>query len=129
MSYSFLNNFNTFYYNVITNFYLVLNMFLPYYDDVIITFQKEALCDLFNNEENPRSFKEVKRNRLINFLKDLNDDVDKILIHDDNSLQIIYLPFVDEKVEDYSDYDQCDKGSESEKDSDEHNESCDKKND
>lgn len=108
MAYTFVNNFNSFYYNMITNFYLFLNMFLPYYDDVIITFQKEALIDLFHNSDNPVSFKEIKRKRLINFLNNLEDDIDKILINDDKSLQIIYLPFVDEKVKDYDSHDSHD---------------------
>jgi glutaredoxin-related protein len=78
-----------------------MNVFLPYYDDVIITFQKEALNNLLNNHDTQLSFDDVKKTRFIKFIESLNDaDVEKILIDDHKALQIIYSQYINTKDQD-----------------------------
>ena len=42
MKLNIINNYKALYYNLLSNFYLILNSFLPFYDDVIISMHNEA---------------------------------------------------------------------------------------
>jgi len=57
MKLNLINNYKTIYYNLTVNFYLVLNLLLPIFNDVIINFQSEATKQLMNN------VKTVKKNK------------------------------------------------------------------
>ena len=89
MAYTIYNNFGSFYYNILANFYLVVNIIMPYYDDVILTFQKEALnlylqsnCDP-DDEEDVVTFRQIKRRRLNEFIDDaLTENIEKVIVHE-----------------------------------------------
>ena len=72
MKLNIINNYKVIYYNFIVNFYLIINTFVPLYDDVIISMYNEAAKHLYKN------VKYVKKNRILEVIKDLKDN-DKIL--------------------------------------------------
>lgn len=75
-------NYKTIFYNLITNFYLILNLFIPLYDNVIISMHNQATKNLFGD------IKKVKRIRMIEFLNEL-DSNDKIILDKNNNLLVI----------------------------------------
>ena len=93
MKLNIINNYKTIYYNIITNFYLILNLFLPLYEDVIISMHNQATKNLFGD------IKKIKRIRIIEFLNEL-EDKDKLLLDKNNNLLVIEY-----KHEDYVEYD------------------------
>ena len=44
-----INNYKTVYYNILTIFYLILNLFLPLYESVIISMHNQATKNLFGD--------------------------------------------------------------------------------
>lgn len=93
MKLNIINNYKTIYYNIIINFYLILNLFLPLYNDVIISMHNQATKNLFGD------IKKIKRIRIIEFLNEL-EDKDKLLLDKNNNLLVIEY-----KHEDYVEYD------------------------
>jgi len=89
MKLNIINNYKVIYYNFIVNFYLIINTFVPLYDDVIISMYNEAAKHLYKN------VKYVKKNRILEVIKDLKDN-DKILY--DNEKNIISIEY---NYEDY----------------------------
>lgn len=89
MKLNIINNYKVIYYNFIVNFYLIINTFVPLYDDVIISMYNEAAKQLYKN------VKYVKKNRILDVIKDLKDN-DKILY--DNVKNIISIEY---NYEDY----------------------------
>jgi len=87
MTYTIYNNFMTFYFNMLANFYLCFNLVFPYYDDVIITLQKKSLINLYKNT----SPAEIKRKRFITFLSDIYNFATKykVFITDDNEVNFV----------------------------------------
>jgi hypothetical protein len=67
-------------------FYLCLNYILPLYDDVIISMQSHSMKLLIG--ENDIGMKNIKRKRMINFLKTLKDN-DILYFEKDSNLLII----------------------------------------
>lgn len=93
MKLNIINNYKTIYYNIIINFYLILNLFLPLYNDVIISMHNQATKNLFGD------IKKIKRIRIIEFLNEL-EDKDKLLLDKNNNLLVIEYNY-----EDYVEYD------------------------
>jgi hypothetical protein len=83
-----ISNYKTIYYNLITNFYLILNLFLPLYDSVIISMHNQATKNLFSN------IKTVKRIRMIEFLNEL-DSNDKLILDKNNNLLVVEYNYSD----------------------------------
>lgn len=94
MSLNILHNFRVVYYNCLTNFYLCLNTIIPYYDDVIITLQKEAIVHLNINEEH------IKKNRLLQFISDVCENTNKYRVIIDNEFKTIHFVEVEENCND-----------------------------
>jgi len=82
MKLNFINNYKTIYYNLLVNFYLVLNNFIPFYNDVIISMQLESMKNLVSN------FRRLKNSRMIEYLKKL-ENTDKILLDKNKNIIII----------------------------------------
>lgn len=83
-----ISNYKTIYYNLITNFYLILNLFLPLYDSVIISMHNQATKNLFSN------IKTVKIIRMIEFLNEL-DSNDKLILDKNNNLLVVEYNYSD----------------------------------
>lgn len=83
-----ISNYKTIYYNLITNFYLILNLFLPLYDSVIISMHNQATKNLFSN------IKTVKRIRMIEFLNEL-DSNDKLILDKNNNILVVEYNYSD----------------------------------
>lgn len=77
-----ISNYKTIYYNFITNFYLILNLFLPLYDSVIISMHNQATKNLFSD------IKTFKRIRMIEFLNELESN-DKLILDKNNNLLVV----------------------------------------
>ena len=88
MRLNILNNYKTVYYNFLVSFYLCLNCILPYYDDVIISLQSNAIKLLIDNDK--LNMKKVKKIRMIEFIDTL-DRSDKIIL--DNEKDIIIVDY------------------------------------
>ena len=88
MRLNILNNYKTVYYNFLVSFYLCLNCILPYYDDVIISMQSNAIKLLIDNDK--LNMKKVKKIRMIEFIDTLNRS-DKIIL--DNEKDIIIVDY------------------------------------
>lgn len=101
MKLNIINNYKTIYYNLLTNFYLILNLILPLYDSVIISMHNQASKTLYGD------IKKVKRIRMIEFLNELESN-DKLILDKNNNLLIIEY--------NYSDYINNNSDSESETD-------------
>jgi|SaaInlV_125m_DNA_1040241.scaffolds.fasta_scaffold02435_4 hypothetical protein len=82
MKLNFINNYKTIYYNLLVNFYLVLNNFIPLYNDVIISMQLESMKNLVSN------FRKLKNSRMIEYLKKL-ENTNKILLDKNKNIIII----------------------------------------
>lgn len=94
-----ISNYKTIYYNLLTNFYLILNLILPLYDSVIISMHNQATKNLFGD------IKKVKRIRMIEFLNELESN-DKLILDKNNNLLVVEY--------NYSDYVEYNSESESE---------------
>ena len=81
-----INNYKTIYYNFLTSFYLCLNCVLPYYDDVIISLQSQAIKLLIDNDT--LNMKKVKKIRMIEFIDSL-DKSDKIILDKERDIILI----------------------------------------
>lgn len=79
MKLNIINNYKVIYYNFIVNFYLIINTFVPLYDDVIISMYNEVAKHLYKN------IKYVKKNRILEVIKDLKDN-DKILYDSEKNI-------------------------------------------
>lgn len=88
MQLNILNNYRTVYYNFLVSFYLCLNCILPYYDDVIISMQSQAIKLLIDNDK--LNMKKIKKIRMIEFIDNLNRS-DKIIL--DNEKDIIIVDY------------------------------------
>ena len=88
MRLNILNNYKTVYYNFLVSFYLCLNCILPYYDDVIISLQSNAIKLLIDNDK--LNMKKIKKIRMIEFIDTLNRS-DKIIL--DNEKDIIIVDY------------------------------------
>ena len=97
-----ITNYKTIYYNLLTNFYLILNLILPLYDSVIISMHNQATKNLFGD------IKKVKRIRMIEFLNELESN-DKLILDKNNNLLVVEY--------NYSDYFEYNSESESENES------------
>lgn len=111
-----INNYKTIYYNFLASFYLCLNYILPYYDDVIISIQSQAIKLLIDNDT--LNMKKVKKIRMIEFIDSLNKS-DKIIL--DKEKDIILIDYC---IYEYHDDSACtestsepDTGTEAESDS------------
>ena len=93
MKLNIINNYKTIYYNLLTNFYLILNLFIPMYNNVVISMHNEATKSLIGNE------KKIKRIRMIEFIKDLENN-DKIILDKNNNLLLVEYSYDDYIVED-----------------------------
>ena len=81
-----INNYKTIYYNFLASFYLCLNCLLPYYDDVIISLQSQAIKLLIDNDT--LNMKKVKKIRMIEFIDSL-DKSDKIILDKEKDIILI----------------------------------------
>ena len=81
-----VNNYKTIYYNFLASFYLCLNCVLPYYDDVIISLQSQAIKLLIDNDT--LNMKKVKKIRMIEFIDSL-DKSDKIILDKEKDIILI----------------------------------------
>jgi hypothetical protein len=81
-----INNYKTIYYNFLASFYLCLNSILPYYDDVIISIQSQAIKLLIDN--NTLNMKKIKKIRMIEFIDTL-DKSDKIILDKEKDIILV----------------------------------------
>ena len=81
-----INNYKTIYYNFLASFYLCLNCVLPYYDDVIISLQSQAIKLLIDNDA--LNMKKVIKIRMIEFIDSL-DKSDKIILDKEKDIILI----------------------------------------
>lgn len=81
-----INNYKTIYYNFLASFYLCLNCILPYYDDVIISIQSQAIKLLIDNDS--LNMKKIKKIRMIEFIDTFNKS-DKIILDKERKIIII----------------------------------------
>ena len=81
-----INNYKTIYYNFLASFYLCLNYILPYYDDVIISIQSQAIKLLIDNDT--LNMRKVKKIRMIEFIDSLNKS-DKIILDKEKDIILI----------------------------------------
>lgn len=86
MRLNIVNNYKTIYYNFLVSFYLCLNCVLPYYDDVIISLQSQAIKLLIKNDK--LNIKKVKKIRMIEFIDTLNKS-DKIILDKEKDIILI----------------------------------------
>ena len=82
MKLNLINNYKTIYYNLNVNFYLVLNLILPIFNDVIINLQSEATKLLMNDV---KTLKKIKINDFINELSECK----KLLLNNEQNIYII----------------------------------------
>lgn len=113
-----INNYKTIYYNFLASFYLCLNCVLPYYDDVIISLQSQAIKLLIDNDA--LNMKKVKKIRMIEFIDSL-DKSDKIIL--DKERDIILIDYCIYESNDESNDDSNDTESTSEPETDTETES------
>jgi DNA-binding transcriptional regulator GbsR (MarR family) len=95
MALNIFKNFRTVYYNCLTNFYLLFNTFFPYYDDVVISLQKEALHSLNIDD------KRVKKNRLLQFISEMHENSNKYKVIIDDSVKTIHFVEVDQDQDEF----------------------------
>jgi len=93
MTLNIFNNYKSIYYNCLVNFYLCLNIILPFYDDVIISMLNNSLKLITN--ENDTNMRKLKKERMMTFIDNHNDN-DKIIIDEENNNIIIKYGFIDD---------------------------------
>lgn len=104
MSLNIVNNIKSCYYNYMVMFYLCINYVLPFYDDVIISMQNHSTKLIIG--DNDLDMKHIKKRRMIDFIKHL-DDNDKLFLEKDTNLLILEYcnAYLDENVpSDYMHY-------------------------
>ena len=94
MKLNLINNYKTIYYNLNVNFYLVLNLILPIFNDVIINLQSEATKLLMNDV---KTLKKIKINDFINELSECK----KLLLNSDQNIYIIQYNDIQNKELDH----------------------------
>jgi len=82
MKLNIINNYKALYYNILANFYLILNSFLPFYDDVIISMHNEATKSLFGD------INTIKQLRMMELLNKLENN-DKIILNKNNNTILV----------------------------------------
>lgn len=106
MTLNIVNNIKSCYYNYMVVFYLCLNYFVPFYDDVIISMQSHSMKLLVRADD--LDMKHIKHRRMINFINTLNDD-DKLFYEKENNILTVEHSKVYSEVysEDSDSYDDC----------------------
>ena len=97
MTFTIFNNYKNIYYNVLVNFYLCLNILLPYYDEVIISILNHSLNSVKHEDS-------IKRDRMIKYIHSFNDD-DKILLDKKTNIITIDYFHYDDNSSEYSEDD------------------------
>jgi len=82
MKLNIINNYKALYYNLLSSFYLILNSFLPFYNDVIISMHNEATKSLFGD------INTLKQLRMIELLNKLENN-DKIILNKNNNTILV----------------------------------------
>ena len=82
MKLNIINNYKALYYNILSNFYLILNSFLPFYDDVIISMHNESTKSLFGD------INSIKQLRMMELLNKLENN-DKIILNKNNNTILV----------------------------------------
>ena len=82
MQLNIINNYKALYYNILSNFYLILNSFLPFYDDVIISMHNESTKSLFGD------INSIKQLRMMELLNKLENN-DKIILNKNNNTILV----------------------------------------
>tara|TARA_B110001450_G_scaffold21294_1_gene19272 strand:+ start:2196 stop:2552 length:357 start_codon:yes stop_codon:yes gene_type:complete len=82
MKLNIINNYKALYYNLLSNFYLILNCFLPFYDEVIISMHNEATKSLFGD------INTIKQLRMMELLNKLENN-DKIILNKNNNTILV----------------------------------------
>ena len=100
MNLNLFNNFKALYYNFLTNFYLLMNTFVPYYDDVILSLAITSFKNIID-----KSKTKFKEDRLLQLIYSL-DDKDRIVIDDEGYVYVDY--YIKEKTDVTDDDDDAD---------------------
>ena len=82
MQLNIINNYKALYYSLLSNFYLILNSFLPFYDDVIISMHNESTKSLFGD------INSIKQLRMMELLNKLENN-DKIILNKNNNTILV----------------------------------------
>lgn len=93
MTLNIFNNYKSIYYNCLANFYMFLNVILPFYDDVIISMLNNSLKLITN--ENDINMRKLKKERVIDYIDNYNDN-DKIIIDEESNNLTIKYGFIDD---------------------------------
>lgn len=93
MTLNIFNNYKSIYYNCLANFYMFLNVILPFYDDVIISMLNNSLKLITN--ENDINMRKLKKERVIDYIDNYNDN-DKIIIDEETNNLTIKYGFIDD---------------------------------
>lgn len=93
MTLNIFNNYKSIYYNCLANFYMFLNIILPFYDDVIISMLNNSLKLITN--ENDINMRKLKKERVIDYIDNYNDN-DKIIIDEETNNLTIKYGFIDD---------------------------------
>lgn len=82
MKLNIINNYKALYYNLLSNFYLILNSVLPFYDEVIISMHNEATKSLYGD------INTIKQLRMMELLNKLENN-DKIILNKNNNTILV----------------------------------------
>lgn len=93
MKLNIINNYKALYYSLLANFYLILNCFLPFYDDVIISMHNEATRSLFGD------MRKIKQLRMMELLDKLENN-DKIILNKNNNTILVEYNYIENKCDD-----------------------------
>lgn len=93
MTLNIFNNYKSIYYNCLANFYMFLNVILPFYDDVIISMLNNSLKLITN--ENDINMRKLKKERVTAYIDNYNDN-DKIIIDEETNNLTIKYGFIDD---------------------------------
>lgn len=93
MTLNIFNNYKSIYYNCLANFYMFLNVILPFYDDVIISMLNNSLKLITN--ENDINMRKFKKERVTSYIDNYNDN-DKIIIDEETNNLTIKYNFIDD---------------------------------
>jgi len=93
MTLNIFNNYKSIYYNCLANFYMFLNVILPFYDDVIISMLNNSLKLITN--ENDINMRKFKKERVTSYIDNYNDN-DKIIIDEETNNLTIKYDFIDD---------------------------------
>jgi len=93
MTLNIFNNYKSIYYNCLANFYMCLNIILPFYDDVIISMLNNSLKLI--TKEDDVNMRKLKKERMMTFIDNYNDN-DKIIIEEEKNYLTIKYGFIDD---------------------------------